>query len=79
MHFACTCHLKQAKVVCSMKHIPSFIEKSDSLRTDKSIDEIMCISVNDVFVMDAWGKVRSLVETEALSVRAVIAHERQNQ
>lgn len=41
---------------CSMKHIPSFIEQSDALRTEKGIDEIMCVSVNDVFVMDAWGK-----------------------
>eukprot|EP00892_Ulva_mutabilis_P012535 jgi/Ulvmu1/9654/UM054_0086.1 len=41
---------------CSMKHIPSFVDHSDALRKDKSIDEILCISVNDVFVMDAWGK-----------------------
>lgn len=47
-----------------MKHIPSFIEKSDALRTGKDIDEIMCVSVNDVFVMDAWGKVRSLLDTK---------------
>jgi peroxiredoxin len=27
--------------------------------TEKSIDQLMCISVNDVFVMDAWGKVHT--------------------
>lgn len=40
-----------------MKHIPSFIEKSEALRTQRAIDQLVCVSVNDVFVMDAWGKV----------------------
>lgn len=40
---------------CSAKHLPSFIEKADELKA-KGISEIACISVNDAFVMGAWGK-----------------------
>ncbi|XP_073132367.1 peroxiredoxin-2B [Henckelia pumila] len=40
---------------CSMKHVPGFIEKSDELKS-KGVDEILCISVNDPFVMKAWAK-----------------------
>ena len=40
---------------CSLKHLPGFIEKADELR-GKGVDTIACCSVNDAFVMDAWGK-----------------------
>jgi len=40
---------------CSAKHLPGFVEKQDTLKA-KGVDEIACISVNDAFVMDAWGK-----------------------
>jgi peroxiredoxin len=40
---------------CSAKHLPGFIEHADEIR-GRGIDEIVCISVNDVFVMNAWGK-----------------------
>lgn len=40
---------------CSTKHIPGFIEYEPKLKA-KAIDEIACVSVNDAFVMDAWGK-----------------------
>jgi peroxiredoxin len=40
---------------CSAKHLPGFIEKASDLRA-KGVDAIACTSVNDVFVMDAWGK-----------------------
>lgn len=40
---------------CSLKHLPGFIEKADELKA-KGIDTIACLSVNDAFVMDAWGK-----------------------
>ena len=40
---------------CSAKHLPGFKEKAADLR-GKGIDAIACVSVNDVFVMKAWGQ-----------------------
>ena len=40
---------------CSAKHLPGFVNKCADLKA-KGIDLIACISVNDAFVMDAWGK-----------------------
>ncbi|MEO7775022.1 MAG: peroxiredoxin [Steroidobacteraceae bacterium] len=40
---------------CSAKHLPGFIELADQLRA-KGVDAIACMAVNDVFVMNAWGK-----------------------
>ena len=40
---------------CSAKHLPGFKEKSAELKA-KGVDTIACVSVNDVFVMKAWGK-----------------------
>ena len=40
---------------CSAKHLPGYIDNADAMAA-KGIDEIVCISVNDVFVMGAWAK-----------------------
>ena len=40
---------------CSAKHLPGFVEKAGEIRA-KGVDTVACLSVNDVFVMDAWGK-----------------------
>ncbi len=41
--------------VCSAKHLPGYLDNYDKFRA-KGIDHIICVSVNDPFVMDAWGK-----------------------
>jgi peroxiredoxin len=40
---------------CSAKHVPGYVEKHAELRA-AGIDEIWCVSVNDAFVMGAWGR-----------------------
>jgi glutaredoxin/glutathione-dependent peroxiredoxin len=40
---------------CSARHLPSYVEKAGELK-GKGVDEIACISVNDPFVMAAWGE-----------------------
>ena len=40
---------------CSAKHLPGFVQKASEIK-GKGIDTIACLSVNDAFVMNAWGK-----------------------
>jgi len=40
---------------CSAKHLPGFVQLADEILA-KGVDTIACMSVNDVFVMNAWGK-----------------------
>jgi peroxiredoxin len=40
---------------CSAKHLPGFVANADAIKAH-GIDEIACLSVNDAFVMSAWGK-----------------------
>ena len=62
---------------CSMKHLPGFVSGAQSVKA-KGVDEVMCLSVNDAFVMDAWGKaqgaggkVRMLADGNGEFTRAV--------
>ena len=40
---------------CSAKHVPGYVEKAAELKA-AGVDEIWCLSVNDAFVMGAWGR-----------------------
>lgn len=40
---------------CSAQHVPGYVEKLDALKA-KGVDEVWCVSVNDGFVMAAWGR-----------------------
>ncbi len=40
---------------CSEAHLPGFVVNLDAIKA-KGVDTVACLSVNDVFVMDAWGK-----------------------
>ena len=62
---------------CSGKHLPGYVQQADRLRAAK-IDEIWCLSVNDAFVMGAWGrdqkskgKVRMLADGSAAYTKAL--------
>ncbi|XP_069036357.1 peroxiredoxin-5, mitochondrial isoform X2 [Lepisosteus oculatus] len=62
---------------CSKTHLPGFIQQADQLRA-RGIQEVACVSVNDAFVMEAWGrehsaqgKVRMLADPTGAFTRAV--------
>jgi peroxiredoxin len=46
---------------CSAKHLPGFVTNAEELKK-KGVEVIACLSVNDAFVMDAWGKAQNAGE-----------------
>ena len=61
---------------CSAKHLPGYLQRLDELRA-AGVDEVWCVSVNDAFVMHAWGreqgangKIRMLADGNAEFARA---------
>ncbi|MBI4514656.1 MAG: peroxiredoxin [Deltaproteobacteria bacterium] len=62
---------------CSMKHLPGFVEQAGDIKA-KGVDEIVCVAVNDAFVMGAWGeahhakgRVRLLADGNAEFTKAI--------
>ncbi|OWQ90507.1 peroxiredoxin [Roseateles aquatilis] len=62
---------------CSAQHVPGYVAKADELRA-AGVDEIWCVSVNDAFVMGAWGRdqktagnVRMMADGSAAFTQAV--------
>jgi len=62
---------------CSAKHLPGFVQQSAAFKA-KGVDDVVCLSVNDAFVMGAWakdqgaaGKVRCLADGNGELTRAV--------
>lgn len=51
---------------CSESHLPGFIVKADQLKA-KGVDRIACVSVNDAFVMSAWGRSLNAEEIDMLA------------
>jgi peroxiredoxin len=46
---------------CSQAHLPGFVVNADAIK-GKGVDSIICLSVNDAFVMDSWGKDKNAEE-----------------
>jgi peroxiredoxin len=46
---------------CSMTHLPGYVVNADKIKA-AGVDSIVCMAVNDAFVMDAWGKAQNADE-----------------
>ena len=46
---------------CSLTHLPGFVVKADEIKA-KGVDKIVCMAVNDAFVMGAWGQAQNAEE-----------------
>jgi peroxiredoxin len=46
---------------CSVTHLPGFVVSADKIKAN-GVDSIICVAVNDAFVMDAWGKAQNAEE-----------------
>lgn len=62
---------------CSAKHVPGYVQNRDALKA-KGVDEVICMSVNDAFVMGAWardqktdGKVRMMGDGSAAYTKSL--------
>jgi peroxiredoxin len=62
---------------CSKEHLPGFVRQAEAFKK-KGVDEVVCLAVNDAFVMDAWGeqqgakgRVRLLADGNAEFTKAV--------
>jgi peroxiredoxin len=62
---------------CSAKHLPGFVQQAVAIK-QKGVDDVICLSVNDAFVMGAWGdaqgakgKVRMIADGNAEFTKAV--------
>ncbi len=61
---------------CSAKHLPGFVDNMDALKA-KGVDTVVCLSVNDPFVMAAWGKdhsagnIRMIADPDAAFTKAM--------
>lgn len=51
---------------CSLTHLPGYVVKADVIKA-KGVDRIICMAVNDAFVMDAWGKSQNASEITMLA------------
>jgi peroxiredoxin len=46
---------------CDAKHLPGFVQHADAIKA-RGVDTVACIAVNDVFVMNAWGKASNVTD-----------------
>ncbi len=51
---------------CSMTHLPGYVVNADKIKAS-GVDSIVCMAVNDAFVMDAWGKAQNAEEIMMLA------------